>query len=106
MIGLILRDQYGVPSVQDMTGKKISQILMQNKVAAKIPEDLLNLIRHAVQIREHLARHKKDAHSKKGLEYAESKIRRLAKYYKRNKVLPAAWEYSPETAKVLIQKAS
>lgn len=104
MLGLTLRDQYGIPSVKDITGKSITQILKENKLEAKLPEDLLNLIKKAVAIKEHLAKNKKDLHSKKGMENAESKIRRLAKYYKSRKILPADWAYEPEKAKLLVQQ--
>jgi len=104
MIGTVLRDQYGVPSVQDITGKKIQQILAANKMAPKMPEDILNLLRRVVAIQEHLAKNKADAKAKKGLEFTESKIRRLAKYYKREGKLPDDWQYDASKAKLLIQQ--
>jgi len=104
MIGLILRDQYGIPDVKLITGKKISQIMKEHGLYPEIPEDLLNLLRKAVKLREHLEKHKKDKHSRRGLENLESKIRRLVKYYIRRKVLPKDWTYSPERAKLLVQR--
>ena len=53
-IGVILRDQYGIPSVKEVTGEKITQILKRNGQAEEYPEDLMNLIRRAVNIRDHL----------------------------------------------------
>ena len=47
-IGVILRDQYGIPSVKEVTGEKITQILRRNGQAEDYPEDLMNLIRRAV----------------------------------------------------------
>ena len=44
-IGLTLRDQYGIPSVRNVTEKKVSQILAENKISPKIPEDLFNLLK-------------------------------------------------------------
>ena len=96
MIGIILRDQYGVPLVKMVTGKKVVQILREHGLAPEIPEDLYNLIKRALRVRRHLEEHPKDYHSKRGLQLIESKIRRLAKYYKREGVLPPDWEYKPE----------
>ncbi len=96
MIGIILRDQYGIPLVKQVTGKKITQILEEHGLAPEIPEDLANLIKRAMRVRRHLEEHPKDYHSKRGLELIESKIRRLVKYYKRVGKLPPDWEYKPE----------
>lgn len=104
MIGTILRDQFGIPDVKAITGKSISQIMKENHLYPQIPEDLLNLLKKAVSLREHLETHKKDKHSKHGLELLESKIRRLIKYYIRKGVLPEEWKYEPERAKLLIQQ--
>ena len=96
MIGIILRDQYGIPLVKQITGKKITQILREKGLAPEIPEDLANLIKRAIKIRRHLEEHPKDYHSKRGLQLVEAKIHRLAKYYKRTGVLPPDWKYEPE----------
>ena len=103
MIGLVLRDQYGIPDVKAITGKKVVQILKEHGLAPKIPEDLQNLIRKALRIRRHLETHRKDMHNKVALLRVESKIRRLVKYYKREGVLPPDWRYSPEEAAVLVR---
>ena len=103
MIGLILRDQYGIPSVKKITGKKISKILEENNMSSNIPEDLLNLMKRAVRIGEHLEKHKKDKHSARGLQILESRIRKLAEYYKVQGKLPADWKYSRERAKLLVK---
>ena len=103
MIGLVLRDQYGIPDVKAVTGKKVLQILKEHGLAPKVPEDLQNLIRKAIRIRRHLESHKKDMHNKVALLRVESKIRRLVKYYKREGVLPPDWRYTPEQAAVLVR---
>jgi len=100
MIGMILRDAYGIPSVRAVTGKKLVRILRERGLAPEIPEDLANLIRRAARVRRHLEEHPKDYHSKRGLQLIESKIRRLAKYYKRVGVLPPGWEYKPERVSI------
>lgn len=102
-IGLILRDQYGIPSVKIITGKTISKILKEHKMYPKLPEDLLNLMKRAVEISAHLEKNKKDYQSYRGLELTESKIRRLAKYYIKKGVLPKNWKYDLEQAKLLIR---
>ncbi|MEB3773532.1 MAG: 30S ribosomal protein S15 [Desulfurococcales archaeon] len=102
MIGVILRDQFGIPFVKPIIGKKISQVLAERGLAYEVPEDLLALIRKAVNLRRHLEEHPKDYHAKKGLLDLESKIRRLVKYYKRVGKLPRDWEYSPERAKLIV----
>ena len=100
MIGAILRDQYGIPSVRAVTGKSVLQILEERGLAPSIPEDLANLIRRAIRVRRHLEEHPKDYHSKRGLILIESKIYRLSKYYKRIGKLPPDWEYKPERISV------
>ncbi|MBC7095668.1 30S ribosomal protein S15 [Thermococcus sp.] len=103
MIGTILRDQYGIPSVRLITGKKITKILEENNLAPELPEDLMFLIRKAVKLRKHLEQHPKDLHSRRGLQLTESKIRRLVKYYRETGKLPANWRYDPEQAKLLVR---
>ncbi len=100
-IGVILRDQYGIPLVKMITGKKIVQILREHGLAPEIPEDLYNLIKRAARIRRHLEEHPKDYHSKRGLQLVESKIHRLVKYYKRKGVLPPDWKYEPKKISIL-----
>jgi len=104
LIGIILRDRYGIPDVKAITGKTIAQILKENKVYPNIPEDLLSLFKKAVFLRDHLERNKADRLSRKGLENLESKIRRLGKYYSRKGILPKGWSYDPSEAKLLVQK--
>jgi small subunit ribosomal protein S15 len=101
-IGLALRDSYGVPSVKLMTGKSILQILTSAKLTGTIPEDLKNLIKKAITIRKHLKLNRKDNFSTRGLQLTEAKIRRLQKYYKREGVLPADWNYNPDRAELLV----
>jgi len=101
--GRILRDQYGIPSVKNITRKTITQVLEENEILPKIPEDLFNLLKKAVVLRDHLAKNKKDYTSKHGLELMESKIRRLVKYYVREERLPKDFTYEPERAKLLIE---
>ncbi|MHC1600071.1 MAG: 30S ribosomal protein S15 [Candidatus Methanospirareceae archaeon] len=102
-IGILLRDSYGVPSVALVTGKKITRILKERDSASKLPEDLQNLMRKALRLRKHLGVNKMDIHNKRALQLTESKIRRLVKYYRREKVLPEDWKYKPETVEVIMR---
>jgi small subunit ribosomal protein S15 len=104
-IGRILRDQYGLPSVKTVTGKTISQILKENDALPQMPEDMLNLLKGAVKLSDHLKKNKKDYTSKHGLELLESKIRRLVKYYVKTKRLPNDFKYEPDRAKLLVETA-
>jgi small subunit ribosomal protein S15 len=101
-IGLILRDQYGVPSVKRVTGKKLTAILREKKSENKYPSDLIQLIKRAVRMRNHLKNNKKDLSNTNSLKRVESKIMRVVKYY-RGKKLPKDWKYEPEKAALLVK---
>ena len=103
VIGVILRDQYGIPDVKAVTEMKITQILEKHDQGEEYPEDLMNLIRKAVNIRDHLKENPKDLHTKRGLQLVESRIRRLVKYYTREGVLPEGWRYDPQKAALLVK---
>lgn len=102
-IGMILRDQYAVPDIQLATGKKITKILEKNQLKQEMPEDIINLIHTALQLRKHMETHRKDLSNKRSLHLTESKIRRLTKYYHTTKVLPEGWKYSPDKAKLMFE---
>jgi small subunit ribosomal protein S15 len=102
-IGLTLRDQYGIPSVQTITGKALGQILKEKKLDSKLPEDLFNVLKQTVGIQEHLLKNKKDKSARHKLMLAESKVRRIGKYYSRVGVLPNDWKYDASKAKLLVQ---
>jgi small subunit ribosomal protein S15 len=103
MIGMTLRDQYGIPLTKQITGKKVSEILKERQVAPPLPQDLLDLVRRAIDLRRHLENYKKDLHGKLGLTRIESKIHRLASYYVREGVLPKDWKYVPEKMVLLVR---
>ena len=102
-IGLILRDQYGVPLVSRVLGVKMKEFLANEALTAKFPDDLLSLIKRAVGMREHLKDFPSDTHNQVKLLHVESKIHRLSKYYTRMKRVPAGWKYNSETAALLIK---
>ncbi|MGV9172643.1 MAG: 30S ribosomal protein S15 [Promethearchaeia archaeon] len=104
LIGVVLRDSYGIPLVKVITGKKISEILEENGIESALPEDLTNLVKKALKIREHLEENKKDWDSKKGLIRTESKIYRLINYYKDTGVLAPDFKYKPEEIRTLVAR--
>ncbi len=104
MIGIILRDQYGIPLTRSVLGVKLHKVLEKYGIRLALPEDLYNLMRRAVNLRRHLEEHPKDTHSQRGLIEIEAKIHRLVKYYKRKGVLPPDWKYRPEEAKIIVSR--
>eukprot|EP01121_Diplochlamys_sp_Union-15-3_P006852 TRINITY_DN173_c0_g1_i2.p1 TRINITY_DN173_c0_g1~~TRINITY_DN173_c0_g1_i2.p1 ORF type:complete len:152 (-),score=26.84 TRINITY_DN173_c0_g1_i2:54-509(-) len=101
-IGVILRDSSGIGQIKAVTGNKVLRILRANGLAPQIPEDLYNLIKKAVAVRKHLERSKKDLDSKFRLILIESRIHRLARYYKKTQALPPTWKYESATASALL----
>eukprot|EP01001_Neometanema_parovale_P000033 NODE_10035_length_612_cov_645.118609_g9763_i0.p1 GENE.NODE_10035_length_612_cov_645.118609_g9763_i0~~NODE_10035_length_612_cov_645.118609_g9763_i0.p1 ORF type:complete len:152 (+),score=34.92 NODE_10035_length_612_cov_645.118609_g9763_i0:65-520(+) len=101
-IGVILRDSHGIGSVKAVTGRKILRILKHNGLAGEIPEDLYHMIKKAVAIRKHLEKNRKDMDSKFRLVLVESRIHRVARYYRRIKQLPPTWKYESATAQQLV----
>jgi small subunit ribosomal protein S15 len=102
-IGLVLRDQYGVPDVKLATGKTVTAIMKEKDVAPSLPEDLSNLMRRAISLNVHLKENRGDVSNKRGLNLIEAKIRRLERYYKRNGVLPQNWRYSLSNAELMLK---
>lgn len=102
-IGVRLRDQHGIPSVKLVTGKSITRILEDHGVTLEMPEDLQNLLAKAVRLSSHLADNPKDVHNRRNLELLEAKVRRLAKYYKREGVLPSDWTYTRTTTEMRLR---
>ncbi|MDD2778728.1 MAG: 30S ribosomal protein S15 [Candidatus Methanomethylophilaceae archaeon] len=103
MIGLVLRDQYGVPDVKLATGKTVTEIMTEKGVASALPEDISNLMRRAISLNVHLRKNPGDVSNRRGLNLIEAKIRRLEHYYKDNGVLPENWKYSLSTAELMLK---
>ncbi|KAL7792974.1 ribosomal S13/S15 N-terminal domain-containing protein [Trichoderma ceciliae] len=126
-IGVVLRDSHGITQVKVVTGNRILRILKSSGLAPDIPEDLYMLIkkvrfmrfvekiphswsaavlivnqRQAVAVRKHLERNRKDKDSKFRLILIESRIHRLARYYKTVGVLPPTWKYESATASTIV----
>ena len=54
-------------------------------------------------LKKHLEKNHKDQSAKRGLQLTESKIKRVVKYYKKNKKIPMDWKYDPERIKLFIE---
>jgi len=102
-IGLVLRDQYAVPSVRLATGKTMYEILDGNGLMPDIPDDLMALMKRAINVNNHMSENAKDMASNRNMQLIESKIRRLVKYYKRQDILPQDWTYSLKNAELLLE---
>merc|ERR1711865_268610 len=92
-IGVILRDSSGIAQVSSVTGQKILRLLKKNGLAPEIPEDLYMLIKKAVTIRKHLDRNRQDKDGKFRLILVESRIHRLARYYRPSRKLAPSFKY-------------
>ena len=95
-IGLILRDQYGIPSVKQATDKKITKILEDNDAAPETPEDLKNLVEKAENIQKHLEDNPSDEQAQRRLELTEAKVRKVANFHREEGNIEENWEYERE----------
>ena len=76
--------------------------MADKNVLPPLPEDLQSLIKRLIMIKKHLEENKQDEVAKRGLGITESKIQRLAKYYKRTGRLPQDWKYDVSKAKLYV----
>ncbi|KAM0677175.1 ribosomal 40S subunit protein S13 [Binucleata daphniae] len=90
-IGLQMRDLHGIGLVSNLTGKRITAILRANGLAPAVPEDLDSLVKKSTSMRAHLGTFKNDKHAKHRLILNDSKLHRLARYYKRVGYIPVTW---------------
>jgi small subunit ribosomal protein S13e len=67
-------------------------VLCKVGAAPEIPEDIYCLIKKAVNIRRHLEKCRKDKDAKHRIILIESRIHRLARYYRRTQRLPNKWK--------------
>ena len=101
-IGVALRDNHGIAQVSSVTNSKVLRIFRGQGLAPGIPEDLYCLIKKAVSVRKHLERNRKDMDSKFRLILIESRIHRLARYYKLAKKLEPSFKYNSASAATLL----
>ncbi|MEM4090062.1 MAG: 30S ribosomal protein S15, partial [Thermoplasmatales archaeon] len=99
-IGMILRDQYGIPRIKEISGERMSKLLEKNNVRDQVPEDLASLVEKASNLSKHLASNPKDLKNRRGLELIEAKIKRLSDYYKRKNMLQPGWLYTRSEAEL------
>lgn len=92
-IGMELRDQYGIPSVKQVTGKKVTEILEEEGHGLDIPEDLNNLLDKAESIQDHIEENPNDEEAIRQLELTEAKIRSVADYHREEGNIPEDWKY-------------
>ncbi len=103
LIGLTLRDTYGIPDVRTLTHKTISQILEEHHLTSQLPYDLRALVKRDVALMKHLEVYPKDETAHRGLLLNGSKIRRLVTYYKEQGLLASDWAYQRDKAKLLLE---
>ncbi len=100
-IGVILRDQHGIPLAKAIIGKPVSQVLKEANLSPPLPEDLERLLRKATHLRIHLEKNRGDLHNRRALQITEARIYRLTRYYKDKGVLPPDWKYEVKAASLV-----
>ena len=100
IIGVALRDRYGIPLATSILGTSIKRVLEDAGLKPSLPEDLENLIKKAERLKRHLAKNRSDKNNKHALALIESKIHNLSNYYKRKGELPQTWKYKTIVAAV------
>lgn len=91
-IGLILKNEHGVPKVKSEAGK-INKILIKHN-AMPFPEELDTLIKRAKQLRVHFTKNHKDQTAKRGLQLTEARIRKLGAYFRKKGRIDKKWAYT------------
>jgi len=79
------------------------QILSRNGHVARFPEDMMNLMRKALRLIDHLDLNRKDLHNLRQLELTEARIRRLARYYIGRGVVDSDWTYKRDQLRLLVE---
>ena len=102
-IGTLLRDMHAVPDVRLVMGERISQTLSRNDLESKYPENMMNLMRKALSLIDHLSNNKKDLHNRRQLELCESRLRRLARYYVGTGRIPSTWAYKRDQLRLMVE---
>ncbi len=102
-VGLVLRDGFGVPLSRAVTGQRLGALLAEAGVKPELPDDLEALLKRVVHLQRHLASHPNDLANRRGLTLMESRIRRLARYYRQHRRLPDSWRYSSAGAALQVE---
>ena len=77
-IGMILRDQYGIPTTR-IFGKKLKKYLEDLGIESR--EDLVNADKKVDALREHLKNNITDRRSKHKFQKAQAHLNKVKKYY-------------------------
>ena len=105
-IGMRLRDEgvdgTPVPDVKLATGKKLTEILEEHDAQPDLPQDLEDLLVQAVGLHDHLDENPQDHQNKRALQNVESKIRRLANYYRGDRI-DEDFTYTADYARELVE---
>ncbi len=104
LIGQYLKDEYKVPYIKQVLGKRLTAVMNEKGYEPEFPQDLMDLMKRAVNVRIHLSNNKQDVHNKLRLNRIESKIWRLTKYYKKEGRLDKDWKYDPEKAALIVKR--
>jgi len=102
-VGLALRDGLGIPSSRSVTGKRLEALLAEAGLKPEVPDDLQALLKRVVHLQRHLATHPTDLANRRGLTLMESRIRRLARYYRQRRRIPESWRYSAAGAALQVE---
>ena len=102
-IGTLLRDMHAVPDVRLVMGERISKTLSRNNLESTYPEDMMNLMRKALSLIDHLSSNKKDLHNRRQLELCESRLRRLARYYVGTGRISSTWTYKRDQLRLMVE---
>ncbi len=102
-IGARLKEEHKVMYLKQVLGKRLGKVLEEQGVSGSMPPDLMDLMKKAVNLRNHISRNKHDKGNTMGLQRVEAKIWRLTKYYRHSGKLPSGWKYDPEQAALLIK---
>ncbi|MBI2449837.1 30S ribosomal protein S15 [Candidatus Pacearchaeota archaeon] len=81
MIGLVLRDKYGIPTAR-VYGKKLGKILKEHGLEQK--SDLAYVNKKLETLKKHLEKNKHDKKSKRKLAILTGRVRKLKRYYDKN----------------------
>ena len=77
-IGMILRDQYGIPTTR-VFGKKLKSYLEELGIETK--EDLVNAVNKVDSLKEHMKNNVTDKRSKHKLQKAQAHLNKVKRYY-------------------------
>ena len=76
-IGLILRDEHGIPKAK-LLGKKIGQILKEKNISANSEYD--NIVKKIDKMKKHSEIHKHDYHPKRAIIEYNSRLNKIKAY--------------------------